>query len=694
MMSAFDDLIPAKGGQTTSASRRSQAQGGAFDDLIPQRSGAQNLVRQLGLTARYGLEGVGNVVGIGSEPIRSLLSMGGLQTPSAAATFSGLADRLGLPSPETGQERVVGDVARTMASAGGTLGAASLAARGGTGLAQQAGQLFAQQPAQQLAAAAGSGAAGGSAREAGWSPAGQFIAALGGGITGPALVNAGRGTAEAVRRAAAPRQAPSLDLRIESTLADYGIDWNALGAGVKAQMRRDVGNALMRGENLDDLAMMRLASFRQLRGVTPTRAVLTRDAVDFTREKNLAKVGANSSDATLQQLAQLENANNRALIQNLADISPPVDRYAGGSRVIQGLQQRVNAANATRNRLYETARASAGRDVPLDGAAFSQRVNAALDERMLGSALPQSVIDRINQISTGQFPLTVSTAEQLKSRLGEMTAKSEGSARMALRVVREALDDAPLRVDRPIPNTPSGAPGLPGPAPLGEQAISAFNRARRFNRAFERTSEASPALAAVRDGAEPDRFIQQYITGNQSTAADWRRLATSLRGDPGAREAVRGSVIEHLRSKALGGAADDVGRFDHGRFNQALNAIGAAKLRSFFDPQEIEQLQAVGRVASYLQAQPVGAAVNNSNTAAMAGGALTGILSNPLLSPVRFPLQSITARLGGAQALNVPPALLQAPVRQAPAGLLAAPAATMSLLGAPLLLAPPVVPER
>ncbi|MBN9430698.1 MAG: hypothetical protein J0H09_29755 [Burkholderiales bacterium] len=163
--------------------------------------------RQLGLTARYGLEGAGNVVGIGSEPIRSLLSMGGLQTPSAAATFSGIADRLGLPSPETGQERVVGDVARTMASAGGTLGAANLAARGGAGLMQQAGQILGQQPLQQVVGAAGAGAGAGGAREAGAGPLGQLGAAAAGGLLAPTAL-AAPGAVSAARTAARAANAP------------------------------------------------------------------------------------------------------------------------------------------------------------------------------------------------------------------------------------------------------------------------------------------------------------------------------------------------------------------------------------------------------------------------------------------------------------------------------------------------------
>ena len=654
-----------------------------------QRGPLGEVGRQLGLTARHGLEGIGNVVGIGSEPIRSLLSMGGLQTPSAAATFSGIADRLGLPSPETGQERIVGDVARTMASAGGTLGAANLAARGGAGMVQQAGQLFAQQPAQQIAAAAGSGGSGGAAREAGWSPSGQFLASLAGGLAAPALMaGTRRGLSAAQRMMSRPSQ-QTVDITIQNALSEQGVDWNAIGASARAQMRRDVQNAMMRGEDLSPDAIGRLASFRQLRGVTPTRGALTLDPVQITREKNLAKIGANTNDAALQRLAQLENTNNRALIQNLNEVAPPTDPYAGAQRIQQGLQGRIDTAEAMRRSLYDAARDSAGRQAQLNPQAFATQLDELLKADMSQGFLPPQFQQIANDVATGKIPLTVTTAEAIKTQLATASrGATDGNARHALSLMRRALDQTPLWVDDTAAGATAGAMRLPGPAPLGEQAISAFDRARRYNRAYMNTLESNPAMAAVRDGVEPDRFVQQFITGNRSTAADWLKLAGALRRDPGAREAVRGSVVEHLRSKALSGAADEVGNFSQAGFNRALRDIGTAKLRAFFSPEEIEQLQAIGRVSSYLQVQPRGSAVNNSNSGALIGGLATGLMQNPLLAPLRFPLQTVTARMGAANALNAPAALTLPVPSQPFGGALALPA-----LGAGLL-APQVVPDQ
>jgi hypothetical protein len=66
--------------------------------------------------------------------------------------------------------------------------------------------------------------------------------------------------------------------------------------------------------------------------------------------------------------------------------------------------------------------------------------------------------------------------------------------------------------------------------------------------------------------------------------------------------------------------------------NDALKAIGDRKLSLFFSPDEIQQLRSAVNVGRYMQSQPIGSAVNNSNTA----GAMLGRLGATLdrISPV------------------------------------------------------------
>lgn len=160
------------------------------------RTAAQSLGRQVGLTARAGLQGVGSLAGIVTDPIASLLNTAtGGSGPKAARArdlAAQLADTLGLPSPETVLERIVGQGAEAMAGAGGTVAAARGVAGATQGVAQQTAQFMAAQPAAQIAGGAGAGVAGQAAQEAGATPAGQIGASLAGGVLGARIPQIGQ----------------------------------------------------------------------------------------------------------------------------------------------------------------------------------------------------------------------------------------------------------------------------------------------------------------------------------------------------------------------------------------------------------------------------------------------------------------------------------------------------------------------
>lgn len=117
--------------------------------------------------------------------------------------------------------------------------------------------------------------------------------------------------------------------------------------------------------------------------------------------------------------------------------------------------------------------------------------------------------------------------------------------------------------------------------------------------------------------------------------------------------------------------------------------MGTEKLRLFFSPEEIAALQANGRVASYMQVQPVGSAVNNSNSGALAlGGAYDWM--NAVAGKIPFgkqaivdPLKSIDISLSQRQAQNLRPALVNAAPRQPASSLLGTGVAIGGLLAAP-----------
>lgn len=686
--------------------------------------------RQLGLTARYGLEGLGQAAELITEPLRQTITdplsrklglIKGSTKPMGQAA-SGLADALGLPSPQGANERVIADASRMVAGAGGVVGAASKVAQL-PGMVGKVGAFMAQNPTNQLVSAAGAGGAAGASREAGGSPAMQAVAGVVGGLAAPAVLSGVRQGANAIGNAVAKTAAPQMvEKRVENqinlTLQRAGVDWKSVEESVKAQVRRDVADALNSGRDLSADALARLVEFRRV-GATPTAGALSLDPVQITREKNLAKIGANSSDPTLQQLSRIENANNNAFIANLNDAgaAKAADPYATSEQVIGALTGYADRQKQGIGRLYDAARDSSGRSANLDGHAFTSLANKLLDEKMLGYAVPDSVARRLNQIANGEVPFTVEFAEQMKTVLGDIARADRGGATAkAMSVIRQAIDDTPIRAQNVNPGNLPAIPGTvpPSMAGAGQEAIDAFNRARSANRQFMGQVDRTPALAAALDGAAPDNFLNKFVIGKGANVRDVDSLISILRGDrinpqnlpataeqiaklPAgdgrqALEATKNAIADYLKKRALGGAADEVGNFSQSEYNKALREIGDRKLSLFFSADEIQQLKSVGRVASYTQFQPRGSAVNNSNSGALLGGLGLDFLSK-YASRAPFGLNdTITGVINGTQARQAmrPANALIAPKPATPIGDLIGP----ELLVGNWLLAPQLAPNR
>lgn len=677
--SAYRD---ARGAASPAIETKSKPFGEQLNDAI------SDFPRQVGLTARYGVEGVGDTLDFLSSPIRAGMnailpkkqSLSGLVTgqgpqeaiPSGSGRY--LADKLGLPKPQNGTERVVGDVTRMMAGAAVPIAGAKKVADVTTGTKQAVSSMFAANPLQQIASAGSAGGAGGYVRETGGDEKSQFLASLAGGLTTPFAVNKAQQVGESGKRLISlmgnKLDTPQIDIQITRALQGSGMTLADLPMNVRNSIRQDVQEALRTNGNLSPDAVRRLADYR-LTGATPTAGTLTLDPATVSQQKNLAKLGINSKDAAAQQLGQVENANNRQLIIGLNDLggSTPDTPIAAGRKVMSALDQRNAAVQERINSRYAAARATSGRSAALDPSAFTQRANDLLDEALLGGKLPGDVRTLLNKAASGEMPLTVDVSEQLKTRIGELQRSSSDMAeRKALGAVRQALEETPL---------------LQGE---GQEAIDAFNRARRLNRTWMGIVENTPALQAVRDGIEPDKFVQNFIVGNAGKAnvSDLAALRRAVRSSPEALDAVRSQIVANLKQKALNGSADEVGNFSQSAYNKALNQIGEEKLAMFFQPAEVNQLRAIGRVASYEQFQPKGAAVNNSNTA---GAALANILdrvgSSSVLSKIPFgsalaePAQNIAVGIKAKRSLNTPNALLLPRLmnQRTPGNLLMSPAA-------------------
>ena len=161
-----------------------------------KKSQVQELMRQLGLTARYGIEGIGGVADMVASPARVAMNLAGANV--RGDTGKSIANLIGLPTPSGKMERVVGDVARTMAASGGMMGAAKTAAPMLSGASRSIAESLAANPATQTISAAGAGLGSGIARESGSGAGGQMVSGLLGGLVAPVATSAIAGISRGV----------------------------------------------------------------------------------------------------------------------------------------------------------------------------------------------------------------------------------------------------------------------------------------------------------------------------------------------------------------------------------------------------------------------------------------------------------------------------------------------------------------
>lgn len=642
--------------------------------------------RQLGLTARYGIEGTGQALQPLTEPIRQYITdpvvnlfrspsvsdlvtgKGKTKSPPMGEMASGVADWFGLPKPQGANERVIADASRLMAGVASVNGIGSLVSKT-PGMVGQVGEMMGRDKLGQVVSAGTAGLASGASREAGGGPILQTAAGVLGGLTGQGVISGARSAFNAAGSFLKKPNPRAVEQQISVILERNGINAQDVPEYAMRQLRNQVGDAMNRG-NLSTEAGARLLDFNTVRGTQPTRGSLTLDPVEITKERNLSKMGANMDDPALHVLPRIEQQNNRALIENVNGLGAAnaPDAYATGRQVIGTVQRGIDAEQAGINSLYQRARDSQGRSLPLEGGTFTRRASELLDQGNVGSFLPPDVVKRLNDIALGKYPLTVDAAEQLKTSIGRLQRNSsDGNTRHALGLVRQALDETPLQQSARA--NPGNLPAINGSVPasenvLGNEAIDAFNQARAANRSLMGRVQSSPALEAVYNGVEPDQFVKRFIVGGGANVADVQGLRAAIQSDPQAMSAVRANMADWLKRQATGGAADEVANFSAANYRKALDSIGERKLSMFFSPEEITQLRAIGRVASYTSFQPKGSAVNNSNSGALALGKGIDMLS-AFASRIPFgnaaisgPIKNIQIRVGQKEATSIPSGLL------------------------------------
>ena len=549
---------------------------------------AERELRGLGLGARSVLQGAGSLIGaVGGDAFNAYVLPG--DQPSYRDAAGALADRIGLPSPQDGRERVLGDVGEALTGTGLTMGiGGGINALAGLGRGAAAGQpanrlaqLLTAQPGLQAASTATGAGASSITRESGGSQGQQLAAGLVGGLApGAAGYTAGATTRGLVRGTSGQQ--------MTETIADF----NALGASPSVGQASQ--NRFIQGtENL-------------LGGAPTSAGVINRFA-----ERQAEDIGGG-----LQRLANSTSANASA--------------ERAGRAVERGADSLQQNTSATKRALYWQADQFIPGSTPVAMGNTWQALTemtrptagaAATTGAMANQGLIRLRDNLMKDLSAGNGQIPYEALKSIRSRIGEQMTDYSMQPETSTRELRRLY--ASLSRDM---ETAAQA--------QGPEAVRAARRANNYTRAAADRMEQVQRVIDKQGG--PERVYNAVLEGTRDGGTTLRAVMQSLPKD--GQRAVTAAVIKRM-GMATPGAQDAAGDvFSASTFLTNWNRVSPEAKRALFDrygPQYSRDMDRIARVADNIKtgsrvlANPSGTA--NRAAALTYGASLVASMFDPTL---------------------------------------------------------------
>jgi len=306
--------------------------------------------------------------------------------------------------------------------------------------------------------AAGAGAAFGALSQPG-SLMDRTQNALVGGVGGATGLAVGRGIGSAVdgvvsgvKSLITPRG--PIEMEVSAKLSQKGIDFGSLPQAVKEQVVSIGKKSMEDVDNLDAVQLGRMADFNAL-GIKPTRGWLSRDPKQWWMENTL-----NTVDDQMQK--RFVDANG-SLLYGVRKGAGDATDYERGQVLQKSVSDYDAGLKSKADKLYEAARNTAGRDIPLDPHKFVNDASVELDQQMLGSKLPADTLSWFQKATTGKEPFDMGTAMQrLQALNGRIYSTNDRAEAVALGIVKKHLINA---IDGGEAAAFNPAPGMRTPGP-------------------------------------------------------------------------------------------------------------------------------------------------------------------------------------------------------------------------------------
>lgn len=261
--------------------------------------------------------------------------------------------------------------------------------------------------------------------------------ALAGGIVSAALPPVVRGAVTLAGKVTDAFRTPAVaevtdDLLRQAKLATSRaqLNWDDLGDPLRTRILREMQAAKSISQDIPDDAIIRKAIYES-QGLTPTKAMLTRDWTDAWNEQNLLTEPSTPGDV-IDTLRKTTVRNNSVIRQNLEDLAPrdvaAVDAPAYGESIRKSLSGNERRAQGLAQRAWEQANAAeGGQEVTSDPLLNYWRQNA---EALAKTDAGQNVIQHMRDIGVlAPANSKVSVSANIGARGGSTPAADQTAAK-------------------------------------------------------------------------------------------------------------------------------------------------------------------------------------------------------------------------------------------------------------------------
>lgn len=415
--------------------------------------------------------------------------------------------------------------------------------------------------------------------------------AVGGAVLGPVLGKLGDVLAPRVKaimsrlgggQAAMAQAQRETDEAVIQALNDAGMPANTLPPETVSQLREQVLSAIRSGQRLDPTAQLRKNEFAA-QGVPALTGQITRDPRQYSAQLNLRGVAGVG-----EPVQNLLAAQNQKITADLAKFGGPQarDRVAAGELFTTSLKKLDERLSGEVSRAYQNARATSGKDWDVPMGRLAGDVADVLDTFGVGAeknAVPSAIANKLKTFGIVNDPAMmqrkVFNYEEADKLLKQINAHDDGqnaSIGALRKAVKSALSEA-------------GGEGDPFKVPR-QMAASRFA-----------LLDAVPALEAASKGAIPaDDFVKRFIVNGKTN--DLKKLTEVLPAD--AMDEARKQIAKVIYDGTFRNNTAGDKLASPAGLKGAMEAIGPEKLKLFFTPKQVEELNRITRLTAYANSEP------------------------------------------------------------------------------------------